>query len=175
LPIDSTSSARSAGRATARGMPGKPPPLPMSTKSATPRSRRTPTAARLSTTWRTAIAAGARIAVRLIAAFQATSRRTWSSIARRARGSSASPISARPAVRAAPYAGGRSGSPSTRVGSGSRGRFRHSSCRSCLWGPSGLRSRRRRTSHRRSRPRSSVTCPVRGRVSPCPSQASLPE
>jgi hypothetical protein len=49
-----------------------------------PRARRTASPVRLSTTWRTAIAAGSRIAVRLIAAFQARRRRTWPSIAARA-------------------------------------------------------------------------------------------
>ena len=74
--------------------------------------------------------------------------------------------------RTRPASGGRS---STRVGSGSRGRSRHPSCRSCL-------SRAVRAPLPASSfiappvgSRSSVACPVRGRVSPCPSQAPVPE
>ena len=90
-----------------------------------------------------AIAAGSRIAVRLIAAFQASSRRACPSIAARASAARRSPRTARPASRASWNAAGSGGQASTRVGSGSRGRSRHPSCWSCLRGPSGLRSRRR--------------------------------
>ena len=109
---------------------------------------------RLSTTWRTATATGSRIAVRLIAGVPGEEQ-TDVAVDRRA----GSPRRASDPRRRAPRRGrrrtpaGRGGEGSTRVGSGSRGRSRHPSCRSCLCGPSGLRSRRRRTSHR---PRPSV-------------------
>ena len=142
-------SRRANGSVAASGRPGKPPPLPEVDESRRcPARRRTRRPVRLSTTWRIAISAGSRIAVRLIAAFQASSSRTWPSIVRRASSDSDSPIAARPASRARSYSAGRGGRLSTRVGSGSGGRSRHPSCRSCLCGPSGLRSRRRRTSHR---------------------------
>jgi hypothetical protein len=80
------------------GMPGKPPPLPRSTNPAL--SRRSGTAARLSTTWRRATSAGSRIAVRLIAAFHASSRRTWWSIDWRAADDRLRASSARPASSA---------------------------------------------------------------------------
>ena len=151
LPTDSTSSARAAGSAAASGMPGKPPPLPRSTNASdAPRRRSTRTRGQaVDDVRRIAIATGSRIAVRLIAAFQARRSRTWPSIAAGRRRSQREPErrEARRRGRRS-YSGGRSGRPSTRVGSGSRGRSRHPSCRSCLCGPSGLRSRRRRSSHR---------------------------
>ena len=55
--------------------------------------------------------AGRGSAVRLIAAFQARSSRTWPSIAARAPGVSASPIAARPSSRTAANSGGSSGRP----------------------------------------------------------------
>jgi hypothetical protein len=76
FPIESARTARSSDAATASGIPGKPPPLPRSRSAGIRRSMRIGHAVRLSTTWRTAIAAGSRIEVRLIAAFQARSSRT---------------------------------------------------------------------------------------------------
>ena len=100
LPIESIRSARSAGRAAASGMPGKPPPLPRSTNRSIARPRRTASPVRLSTTWRIAISPGSRIAVRLIAPVQASRSRTCPSIAARASGSRTSPSAASPASSA---------------------------------------------------------------------------
>jgi hypothetical protein len=139
-----------------------------------PRSRKTPTALRLSTTCARATAPGSRIAVRLMAVVQASSRRAWPSIAARDTGSSVSPRARSPASSAAPYAGGSGGVASTRVGSGSRGR----STTRLLWFACHPAVRRR--SRRRHRVallaacRSSPIHPVRGRVSPCPSWTALP-
>ena len=123
-----------------------------------------------------AIAAGSRIAVRLIAAFQARRSRTWPSIAARAPAASVSP----------------------RRGAGPRrGRRRYAGRQ----GWAGIDARRERVPRTvqapllsvvpvravraplpassfvtpPSAPRSSVARPVRGRVSPCPSRASLPK
>jgi hypothetical protein len=54
-----------------------------------------PSPARLSATCRIAISAGSRIAVRLIAAFQASSSRTWSSMEERTSFDSRTPNAAR--------------------------------------------------------------------------------
>ena len=159
LATESTSSASTDDIAAARGRPGNPPPLPRSMNASAPAATRQGSAVRLSATWRIATSAGSRIEVRLIEAFHATSSRTCPSIADRADGASVTPRPARASSSASSYATGSGGQASTRVGSGSRGRSRHPSSRSCLRGPSGLRSRRRRSSHR-SRRRSSVARPV---------------
>ena len=117
---------------------------------------------------------GSRMAVRLIAAFQASSSRTWPSIAARASGDRAStPSAVERRVEGVAIRGRQGRKASTRVGSGSRGRSRHPSCRSCL---RAVRAPLPASSFvtPRSVPRSSVARPVRGRVSPCPSRASLP-
>ena len=86
LATESTSRTRSGASAAASGRPGKPPPLPRSRIPVAPRGASRDTAARLSRTWSRATPAGSRIAVRLIAAVQASSRRTWPSMASRAAG-----------------------------------------------------------------------------------------
>ena len=128
----STSSARSAGSAAASGSPGKPPPVPRSTNARTPRRRSSGTAARLSTTCRRASASRVadrgqvdRLGPGEQQADVAVDRRPRRRCQRRARAPPG------PASRAASYSGGSSGRSSTRVGSGSRGRSRHASCRSC--------------------------------------------
>ncbi len=169
----STRRARRAGRAMAIGRPGKPPPLPRSTRASMPRARSSGTAARLSRRWRRAAASGSRIAVRLIAAFQAKRSRRWSSRAVRAGGGrSARPTAGRPASRIARTASGSPGRPSMRDGSGSRAR---STGLLCSWGrgPFASRSRRRQSGAPRF-VRSSAARPVPAPVSRRPSRATVP-
>ena len=149
LRIDSTSSARSAGNAAASGMPGE------AAAAAEVDERPDPEPAKLGNRGEAVddvaagrARAGRGAAVRLIAAFQARRRRTWPSIAARAAGVSASPIAARPSSRAASNSGGSSGRPSN----ARRERIPRTVQALLLsvvpGGPSGLRSRRRRSSHR---------------------------
>jgi hypothetical protein len=98
LAIDSTSSARSAGSGGRERDPGKAAAAAEVDERPDPSRRSSGPAARLSRTCRRAISSGSRAAVRLIAAFQASRRRTWPSIAARASGAGASPIAARPFV-----------------------------------------------------------------------------
>ena len=102
------------------GQAGRPPPEPMSTNASIPIARRSGTAVRLSRTCATATSPGSRMAVRLIAAVQARSSRTWPSMAARCAAVRTSPSPSSPASRASSYAAGSGGRPSTRVGSGSR-------------------------------------------------------
>ena len=124
-------------------------------------------------TWRRATAAGSRIAVRLIAAVQASSRRTWSSIARARRRREVEPRAARPRSRASRVRG--------REGREVLDARRERLSRAVHGTPPVAAYRSRAaplpaSSH--VAPRAGLGLPpvhpVRGRVSPSPSRTALP-